>query len=99
MGDAAALMERNLGDRLREARSLAGISGRRLDALAELRAGHVASIEAGRRPNIEAKTAMSLARVLGVTLDWLLTGVGDEPTELSVRRAVEASPEPTDSSS
>lgn len=64
------------------------LSARALDRLAGLRAGHVAMIESGARDNIESKTAEGLSRVLGVSLDWLLLGKGDEPTIDAVARAV-----------
>lgn len=47
-------------------------------------------IETNRRPNIEAKTATRLARVLGVSLDWLLGGTGGEPTAAEVSAAVKS---------
>jgi len=82
---------RTLGERVRWARDLAGISARRLDKLAKLSAGHARAIETGRKQTVEASTARKLASVLGVTLDWLLCGTGRRPTPESVRAAVAAS--------
>ena len=67
-----------------------GLSTRELDRLAGITEGHTSLIETGARPNIEARTAASLARVLGVSLDWLVTGAGKEPSERAVRSAVAA---------
>lgn len=47
-------------------------------------------IETGRRTNLEAKTARAISSVLGVTLDWLLSGAGPEPKQRAVVAAVEA---------
>lgn len=78
----------SVGDRLREARLLAGISARHLDELSGTACGHAALIESGRRGNIEARIAVAFADTLGLSLDWLLKGEGDLPTESSVRDAV-----------
>ncbi len=47
-------------------------------------------IETGKREQISPRTATVLAEVLGVTIDWLLTGNGKQPRKPSVRRAVAA---------
>jgi transcriptional regulator with XRE-family HTH domain len=78
----------SFADRLGFARELSGMSARGLDRLAGLRAGHTALIEAGRRPNVETRTAEGLARALGLSLDWLVMGVGDMPRAEDVARAV-----------
>lgn len=78
-----------VSERLRDARALAGISARELDALAGLGAGHTSMIEAGRRPNITADTARGIARVLGCTVGWLLAAEGDAPAAADVLAAVE----------
>lgn len=79
-----------IAERLRWARELGGISARRLDELADLTAGHSNGIESGRRQNPETKTVQKLVRVLGLSLDWLLNGVGEPPTLEGVRAAVQA---------
>ena len=71
-------------------REAAGISARELDRLASLGQGHSRLIEIGVRPNVEAETARKLAVALGVSLDWLIGGVGDPPTVTRIRRAVDA---------
>lgn len=50
--------------------------------------GHTALIEAGTRSRVEAETAAKLARALGVSLDWLVSGIGPAPTVESVGSAV-----------
>lgn len=79
-----------LGRRLRDARLAGGISARRLDILAGLGLGHVAMIESGQRPNIEARTSQSIANVLGVSLDWLLLGDGPVPSAEKIMASVAA---------
>jgi transcriptional regulator with XRE-family HTH domain len=81
-------MAETLKVRLKRAREMAGLSARALSSLAGLTPSHVSLIEAGQ-PGIESKTAMKLAGVLGVSLDWLLTGKGEPPTAEAVKSAVE----------
>ncbi len=50
---------------------------------------HVSLIEKGDGKGVQARTVSALAGVLGVSLDWLFLGSGDEPTEESVRAAVQ----------
>lgn len=75
--------------RLRAARLRAGLSARGLDDLAGLTAGYTRLIEAGKRGNIGSRTADAIARVLGVSLDWLIRGDGQEPTDLEMARALD----------
>jgi transcriptional regulator with XRE-family HTH domain len=76
-------------ERLRRARERAEISARELDRLAELAYGHTSLIETRHRPRPEMKTAVKLAGVLGLSLDWLLSGIGTEPTAKQIRASVE----------
>jgi transcriptional regulator with XRE-family HTH domain len=78
-----------LGDRLRQARELSGLSARALDRLAGLASAHSSHIERGVKKSISVDTAIGLARVLGISLDWLLTGAGDEPSFRRVADAVD----------
>lgn len=80
-------MAETLKVRLKRAREMAGLSARALSSLAGLTPSHVSLIEAGQ-PGIGSKTAMKLAGVLGVSLDWLLTGHGEAPTKESIQKAV-----------
>jgi transcriptional regulator with XRE-family HTH domain len=59
-----------------------------LDALAGLTRGHISAIESGHRTSIEARTAQRIADALGVSLDWLVSGRGETPTQADVKRAV-----------
>jgi transcriptional regulator with XRE-family HTH domain len=79
----------SIPERLRLARDLAGVGSRELARLARLAETHVSLIESGIRPRIEAKTALSLARALGISVDWLLDGTGEAPEASAVRAAVE----------
>lgn len=78
-----------------------------LMAVADLRQSGVARVtglspkaveffSSGRRDNPTAETAMAIAGAFGVSLDWLLAGVGPVPDEDHVRRAVAAAQDPTD---
>lgn len=81
----------SLGARLRLARELAGISARELDRIARSRGdGLAARVESGARSNLEAGTAEEYAVALGLSLDWLISGIGQPPSEKKVRAAVEA---------
>jgi len=78
----------SIPDRLRAARD--GVcSARELDRLAGLTPCHTSLIESGRRPNPESDTLRAIATTLGVSLDWLVLGVGDPPRAEDVRAAVE----------
>lgn len=85
-----------LGRRLRHARKLARLpggeklSGRELSELAKLSAAAVGHVESGLVQSPTAATVVSLARVLGVSVEWLMTGVGPEPDAPAVRQAVGA---------
>jgi transcriptional regulator with XRE-family HTH domain len=77
------------GERLRHVRELSGLSARELDRLAGQPEGHATMIERRSAERVWTDTAASYAQVVGVTLDWLVRGVGDRPTKKSVRAAVE----------
>lgn len=74
-----------IGERLQAARAAASMSPRDLEKLAGLSRGYVLLIEGGTKSNIEARTARSLARVLGLSLDWLLDGRGSAPSAASIK--------------
>lgn len=80
---------RSLGARLRSVRELAGLSARELDRLAGQAEGHATVIELRESTAVRTDTADRYARVLGVSLDWLVSGSGDAPTQRSVRLAVD----------
>lgn len=79
-----------LPKRLKRARTLADISARELDRLTGMCEGHTSLIESGVKPRVEAGTAAAIADALGLSLDWLLMGTGDEPTHDRVCAAIKA---------
>lgn len=79
-----------VGERLRATRLLAGVSARELGRLARLQHSHVSLIESGAVANVRVDTLAALARALGCSLDWLVNGEGDAPSEATVRAAVDA---------
>lgn len=64
-----------ISERVRRARIKAGLTQRGLARLAGLSASAVAVIER-RTGSVSATTAFALARVLGVSPEWLVTGSG-----------------------
>lgn len=79
------------GERVREARELLDpkLSTKELDRLAGFTEGLVWSLEKSGGTNAEASTLKEIARVLGISLDYLILGEGEPPTAESVRAAVE----------
>lgn len=66
-----------LNTRLRLLRDLTGESAREIARLAGLRpASHLSVIESGGRPDPRVSTVARIARVYGVTIDWLVVGRG-----------------------
>ena len=82
------MLPSELGVRLRSVRELAGLSARELAVLANLAPSLVGHIELGRVQHPRAETLAELARVLGVSLDWLIRGEGDGPSTDCVQAAV-----------
>lgn len=68
----------DLATRLREARTKKAMSARSLAKAAGLASAHVALIESRRRTTVAADTLEKLARVLDVSIDWLVTGTVSE---------------------
>lgn len=79
-----------IGARLRYARDAADCSATALAALAGLSPAHVGMIERGDRFRLAYPTVSRLARVLGVSTDWLADGIGPTPDPAAVRASVEA---------
>ncbi len=78
-----------LAERVRFLReSIAGLSQRGFGRLCALSPRHIALIEAGDRIEISGETALKIAGATGCPLRWLLSGAGDAPTPLAVRRHV-----------
>ncbi len=72
-----------IGARVAKARRLRGLSQRGLAKAAKLAASHVFTIEANQSPkaNHTTNTISSLAGALGVSMEWLITGEGEAPTD------------------
>lgn len=77
-----------LAERLRFARHLAEVTGADLGVFAGLSKGAVSMIESGNRPDPSGSTVAALASVLGVSADWLLSGIGAEPKAKALQAAV-----------
>jgi transcriptional regulator with XRE-family HTH domain len=75
--------------RFRTALSLAGISQRELAGLAGVASGGPGALLRGEIPYPSFWNIAQLARVLGLSLDWLAWDQGTAPTKDSVRAAVE----------
>lgn len=78
-----------IGERLGFARQLAECSMREISILAGCDPTAVRLIEIGERPDPRGSTLAAVGRVLGCSVDWLISGTGPAPTEEQVRAAVE----------
>lgn len=80
-------------ERLRSTRELGEVPAYELAKLAGLSAAYVGHLERGRvkKPGMDA--VASLARVLGVSIDYLVAGTGDPPTKDSVMSAIQSARE------
>lgn len=65
--------------RVKQAREARGMSMRKLADAAKVSHTAVSLLEAGRQEAVELTAAVALARALGVTVEWLVTGDGDAP--------------------
>jgi transcriptional regulator with XRE-family HTH domain len=81
-----------LSERLKFARGLADLSCRRLALLAGRTPQWASALERGAYASPSAASIAAIGRVLGVSIEWLLSGAGEAPTEESVRAAIAASP-------
>lgn len=77
--------------RLERARIAAGLNRSQLAIRAGLNPSHVRLIEDGLRGDPSGTTLAKLAEVLGVSIDWLVRGVGEGPSaappaELTIER-------------
>lgn len=79
-----------LVERLRHARHLAGVTGADLGVLAGLSKGAVSMIESGNRTDPSGSTVAALAKVLGISADWLLSGTEPEPDAKTVKAGIAA---------
>lgn len=83
-----------LGEKIKAARELGGISMRELDRLAGVREGVTWKVETSKTGNAETKTLAKLARVLFLNLEYLVNDVGGPPTEEEVRAAIARARQP-----
>jgi transcriptional regulator with XRE-family HTH domain len=67
-----------------------GMSVNALELAADMARGHLANVLSGRRLDISSSTALRLARALGVTLDWLVSGEGAMPSGVARPRTTPA---------
>lgn len=79
----------SIASRVARLRAWAGASAREVSALAGLSASHISLIERGTRTEVSAATLGNIATLFGTTIEWLLSGVGDAPTQASVQQAVD----------
>ena len=77
-----------VGPRLAELRNAAELSARELSLLAGLSHSLVGLIESGHVETPTSATSAALARVLGCSLDWFISGVGSAPSARAVKLAV-----------
>lgn len=89
------MTKQTMGARLRKLRSIAGLTTRELAQLAGLAsAGHVSMLESGERADrVAARTAIDLARVLGVSVPYLVDGTGTRPGDVDIVDAATAAKE------
>lgn len=78
----------DLPERVAVLRKQGGVSASELSSLAGLSPAHVALIERGSRPNITVTTAMAIARVFGVSVEYLVAGEGPAPSPDDVVAAI-----------
>lgn len=74
--------------RLKKTRELGGLAASELAGLAGLSPGYVRHIEKGVRENPGIEAASAIANVLGVSIDYLVRGEGEDPTEEQVKAAI-----------
>ncbi len=80
----------SFGARVARLRDLADLERPDAAMLAGLHRNVLYKAETSGLDNPEANTARAVARLFGVSLDWLLTGEGEAPDADTVRAAVEA---------
>lgn len=79
----------SFAERLRATRLLATkLAASELSELAGFSSAHVGHIESGRTKNASLASAAGIAAVLGVSVEYLFSGIGREPTAAQVNAAV-----------
>jgi transcriptional regulator with XRE-family HTH domain len=71
--------EGGIAERVRSARHRAGLSREALAFHSGVSWSAIAQVESGRRTNLRPATLAALARALGVTIDYLVTGAPPHP--------------------
>jgi transcriptional regulator with XRE-family HTH domain len=79
----------SVGDRVAHLQSLSGLDRAELSRLAGLAPSHVGAIIRGGVKDPASSTMGAIARVTGVSTDWLIRGEGDQPSEDDVHEAIE----------
>jgi len=79
-----------LGQRVARLRKAAGIGARPLSIGIGATHSVIAQLESGRISDMRASLMLSLARALGTSMEFLLTGEGQEPTPEETRAAFES---------
>lgn len=77
-----------VGQRLKETRTLSGLSTKEVDKLAGISPGHTWTLEKAETASAEAKTLNAVCVVLGLSLDYLVRGEGEPPTKEQIDAAV-----------
>ncbi len=78
----------SLAERVALVQALSGLDKANLSRLAGLTPSHVGMLISGHVKRPAATTLGALARVLGVSFEWLVSGTGTAPKPATVRRAV-----------
>lgn len=82
----------DLGRRVASLRRAAGIGARTLSLRIGATHSVIAQLESGDIQDLRSSLALPLARSLGVTVEFLLTGEGKAPTPEQVRAAFDSAP-------
>ena len=74
-------MSNTWGNRLKEAREVRSMSQRAVAMEAEVPQSTINRIERGKLAGVNSTTAIKIAKVLGVSLDYLIAGKGSGPVD------------------
>jgi transcriptional regulator with XRE-family HTH domain len=84
--------QKGLGQRIREVRNARGWTLDQLAKEAGLTKGFLSQVENGKAPRPSGRVLLLLARALGASVDWLLTGNADGEVA-EAERAIQIPPE------
>jgi len=85
-------MTNNWGDRLKQVRELKNMSQRAVAMEAEVPQSTINRIEKGRVNGVNSTTAIRIAKVLGISLDYLIVGTGESNVGGSVEKTSKTDP-------